>query len=174
MGLRCGENTDTVNSADAVIRDFGIIDEIGAGEVYTKTELKAVTRSGVRCLAITMTYGVGAECHWQTFNWLIDGGKMAAVLRDINRVILMTESGQGAPIWGRWISRLMAYDQGIRLLKDLGPVAFHDGHGRALGMVGEINRSRCFLYETRVGTKTRIQPFPITSLRAIAAAIAEL
>lgn len=120
------------------VRDFGIVDEVGSGESYTKTEVRLATRSGVRCLLVTMTYGVGSDCHWQTFTWLIEGDQLPAVRRDLSRVIVMTETGQGKTIWRRWISRLMAYDQGIRLQRDLGPVQFHNGQERAFGLVGEM------------------------------------
>ena len=80
----------------------------------------------------------------------------------------MVEGTQGKKVHGRLIERVMAHFQGIRFLADLGPVAFLDGQERVNGVVGEAFGNKYFLYEVVQNGSANIQPFPVSSLRALA------
>lgn len=150
-----------------VLKDFGVLDEVGAGASLMRTEAKMSLRGGMRILQVTMTYGTGADKRWQTFIWRINGNQMKDVVGDLERVIRMVEGGQGKKVHGRWIERIMAHFQHIRFLRDLGPVSFHDGQDKVGGLTGEAFGGLYFLYEVVQGGRTEIQPFPLSSLRAI-------
>ncbi len=147
--------------------DFGAIDTTGSGASLMKTEVKLSLRDGIRLLQVTMTYGVGGDKRWQTFNWQIDGNQLKDVSADLQRVIQMVEDGEGKRVRGRWILRLIGHFQQLHLLSDLGPVSFHDGQDRANGLAGELFGKRCFMYEVVEAGSAEIQPFPLSSLRAI-------
>jgi hypothetical protein len=150
-----------------VLKDFGVLDEVGTGASLMKTEARMSLRDGMRVLEVTMTYATGVDERWQTFIWRIDGNQLKAVADDLERVSRMVECAQGKKVHGRLIERVMARFQGVRFLADLGPVAFLDGQEIVNGLVGEAFGNKYFLYEVVQNGSAYIQPFPVSSLRAI-------
>jgi hypothetical protein len=156
-----------MSTSEEILHDFGVIDTVGAGDRMMKTEVKLANCGGFRSLLVTMTYGTGAEKMWQTFIWRVHGDLWQVVADDLERVIGMIEHGQGAKVRGRWVVRVMARLKHIKLLADLGPVAFRDSQRHVHGLAGEVFEQSCFFYEVIQGGSTSMQPFPLSSLRSI-------
>lgn len=161
------EPAGTRNAACTILKNFGKLDETGSGESFMKTEARLALRGGKRILQVTMTYATGPEERTQTFVWRLDGNQLKEVVDDLERVIRMVERGEGDRVRGRWIERLMARFQNVRFLADLGPVSFHDGQDKVNGLAGRAFGYTYFLYEVGQGGSSSIQPFPLSSLRAI-------